>query len=122
MRITQIKILGAVRPMCFSARVAAAVEDHFGGMEQMADALTGEKYIASNIWLLAKMLDAGARYEKMEGNDCPPVPSEEELLDGCDLEDLRGLTAKLFGAIMTSRKQTVQLEPGKNGGTTPAAE
>lgn len=122
MRISQIEILGAIRPMCFSARVATAVEEKYGGMEKLMDALTGEQYMSSNIWLLGKMLDAGARATKMEGNSCPPAPSEDELLDGCDLSDMRGLTAKLFAAMMASKEQHVELEQGKNGVATPAAE
>ena len=122
MRISQIEILGAIRPMCFSARLAITVKEKYGSIEKLLDELTGEEYISSNIWLLGKMLDAGARATKMEGNSCPPVPSEDELLDGCDLNDMRGLTAKLFAAMMASKEQHVELEPGKNGVTTPAAE
>ena len=122
MRISQIEILGAIRPICFSARVAITVGDVYGGMEKLLDALTGEQYISSNIWLLGKMLDAGARATKMEGNSCPPVPSEDELLDGCDLSDMKGLTATLLAAMMASKEQHVELEQGKHGATTPAAE
>ena len=34
MRISQIEILGAIRPMCFSARLAITVKEKYGSIEE----------------------------------------------------------------------------------------
>lgn len=125
MRVTEIDIMGKKYPMCFSARVMGAVEEKYGDMAGMADALTsGAGAIGANVWLLEQVLKAGERYTALIGEGSTPAPTMDTLLDCCDLTDLSGLTAKLFDCIIGSRAKSVTLEsePTKNVETTPAEQ
>ena len=70
--------------------------------------------------MIAAMMDAGARYAKLNGLDNPPPLTEEELLDVCDLGDFTQLNSKITETIINGKTPTVEAEPAKNAKATPA--
>ena len=64
MRTATIDICGREYLLCFSARVVRAVTERYGGMEHIDEALSTEdpvKALDESVWLLAAMMDGGAR-------------------------------------------------------------
>ena len=123
MRTARITIDGAEHLLCFSARVVRACTERYGEMGGMDEALTSGspvQAIDESVWMIATMMDAGARYAKLNGMDNPPPLTEEELLDVCDLGDLTQLTSKITETITNGKTPTVEAEPAKNAKATPA--
>ena len=123
MRTARITIDGAEHLLCFSARVVRACTERYGEMGGMDEALTSGspvQAIDESVWMIATMMDAGARYAKLNGLDNPPPLTAEEMLDVCDLGDLNQLTSKITETITNGKTPTVEAEPAKNAKATPA--
>ena len=123
MRTARITIDGAEHLLCFSARVVRACTERYGEMVGMDEALTSGSPVQAmdeSVWMIATMMDAGARYAKLNGLDNPPPLTAEELLDVCDLGDLNQLTSKITETITNGKTPTVEAEPAKNAKATPA--
>lgn len=124
MRTASIEIGGKVHLLCFSARVVRAVTERYGGMENIDEALSTEnpvKALDEAVWLLAAMMDGGARYAKMSGLETPPPLTADELLDVLDIGDFAKMRAKIAETITNGKETHVEADPGKNAETTPAA-
>ena len=123
MRTARITIDGAEHLLCFSARVGRACTERYGEMGGMDEALTSGSPVQAMdeaVWMIATMMDAGARYAKLNGLDNPPPLTAEELLDVCDLGDFTQLTSKITETITNGKTPTVEAEPAKNAKATPA--
>ena len=123
MRTARITIDGAEHLLCFSARVVRACTERYGEMGGMDEALTSGSPVQAMdeaVWMIATMMDAGARYAKLNGLDNPPPLTAEELLDVCDLGDFTQLTSKITEPITNGKTPTVEAEPAKNAKATPA--
>lgn len=123
MRTARITIDGAEHLLCFSARVVRACTERYGEMGGMDEALTSGSPVQAMdeaVWMIATMMDAGARYAKLNGLDNPPPLTAEELLDVCDLGDFTQLTSKITETITNGKTPTVEAEPAKNAKATPA--
>lgn len=124
MRTASIEIGGKVHLLCFSARVVRAVTERYGGMENIDEALSTEnpvKALDEAVWLLAAMMDGGARYAKMSGLETPPPLTADELLDVLDIGDFAALREKIAETVTNGTTRHVEADPGKNAETTPAA-
>lgn len=122
MRTARITIDGAEHLLCFSARVVRACTERYGDIVNIDEALTSGSAVQSMdeaVWLIATMMDAGARYAKLNGLDNPPPLTEDELLDVCDMGDFTQVTRKITETITNGRAPTVEAEPPKNAGATP---
>lgn len=122
MRTARITIDGAEHLLCFSARVVRACTERYGDIVNIDEALTSGSDVQAMdeaVWMIAAMMDAGARYAKLNGLDDPPPLTEEELLDVCDLGDLTQLTSKITETITNGRIPTVEAAPAKNARATP---
>lgn len=123
MRTARITIDGAEHLLCFSARVVRACTERYGEMGGMDEALTSGSPVQAMdeaVWMIAAMMDAGARYAKLNGIDNPPPLTAEDLLDVCDLGDFTQLTSKITETITNGKTPTVEAEPAKNAKATPA--
>lgn len=123
MRTARITIDGAEHLLCFSARVVRACTERYGDIVNIDEALTSGSAVQAMdeaVWMVAAMMDAGARYSKLNGLDNPPPLTEDELLDVCDLGDLNQLTSKITETITNGKTPTVEAEPAKNAKATPA--
>lgn len=124
MRTASIEICGKEHLLCFSARVVRAVTERYGGVERIDTALSAGdplKALDEAVWLLATMMDGGARYAKINGLETAPPLTADELLDVMDLSDFGQLRTKITEAVVSGRETHVEADPGKNAETTPAA-
>lgn len=124
MRTASIEIGGKVHLLCFSARVVRAVTERYGGMEHIDEALSTEdpvRALDEAVWLLAAMMDGGARYAKMSGLETPPPLTADELLDVMDLNDFGQIRTMIAETMTNGTTRHVEADPGKNAETTPAA-
>ena len=124
MRTAKIDICGREYLLCFSARVVRAVTERYGRMEHIDTALSAGdplKALDEAVWLLATMMDGGARYAKINGLETAPPLTADELLDVMDLSDFGQLRTKITEAVVSGRETHVEAEPPKNAETTPAA-
>ena len=124
MRTASIDICGKKHLLCFSARVVRSVTERYGGMENIDEALSTEdtvKALDESVWLLAAMMDGGARYAKMSGLETPPPLTADELLDVMDLNDFVQIRTMIAETMTNGTTRHVEADPGKNAETTPAA-
>lgn len=124
MRTASIEIGGKAHLLCFSARVVRAVTERYGSVENIDTALSAGdplKALDEAVWLLAAMMDGGARYAKINGLETAPPLTADELLDVMDLNDFGQLRTKITEAVVSGRETHVEADPGKNAETTPAA-
>ena len=61
------------------------------------------------------MLDAGARYVRLNGGEPLQPPDQEALYDLCDMEDLAGLNSRDMAGMAAGSSHTVEARPPKNG-------
>ena len=110
MRTASIEIGGRAHLLCFSARVVRAVTERYGGMENIDEALSTEdtvKALDESVWLLAAMMDGGARYAKMSGLETPPPLTADELLDVMDLNDFVQIRTMIAETMTNGTKRHV---------------
>lgn len=125
MRTARITIDGAEHLLCFSARVVRACTERYGDIVNIDEALTSGAAVQAMdeaVWLIAAMMDAGARYARLNGLDNPAPLTEDELLDVCDMGDFTRMTSKITETITNGKTPTVEAEPAKNAKATPAGE
>lgn len=123
MRTARIEIEGREHLLCFSARVVRAVTERYGGVEAIDGALSGSEPVRAldeAVWLLATMMDGGARYAKLNNIDNPPALTADELLDVLDISDFGRLKDKIAETITNGKSVNVEAEPPKNAKTTQA--
>lgn len=124
MRTASIEIGGREHLLCFSARVVRACTERYGGMENIDTALSAEdpvKALDEAVWLLAAMMDGGARYARLNEIPTAPALTADELLDVLDIGDFAKMREKIAETITNGRETHVEAEPQKNAETTPAA-
>ena len=123
MRTARIEIEGREHLLCFSARVVRAVTERYGGVEAIDGALSGSEPVRAldeAVWLLATMMDGGARYARLNDIDNPPALTADELLDVLDISDFGRLKDKIAETITNGKSVNVEAEPPKNAKTTQA--
>lgn len=125
MRTATITIGGRDHLLCFSARVVRACTERYGGVEYIDTALSDNepvKALDEAVWLLAAMMDGGARYARLNEIPNAPALTADELLDVMDLDDFAQLRGKIAETITNGKETHVEAEPPKNAETTPAAQ
>lgn len=123
MRTARIEIEGREHLLCFSARVVRAVTERYGGVEAIDNVLSGSEPVRAldeAVWLLATMMDGGARYAKLNDIDNQPALTSDELLDVLDISDFGRLKDKIAETITNGKSVNVEAEPPKNAKTTQA--
>lgn len=117
MRTASVTLNGREYTLCFSTRVVRSCCERYGGVEGIGDALGGKdtrKVLDETLWLLAAMLDAGARYIRLNGGEPPQPPDQETLYDLCGMDDLAGLKARVMEGMAVGTAHTVEARPPKN--------
>ena len=102
-----------------------ACTERYGGVEYIDAALSANepvKALDEAVWLLAAMMDGGARYARMNEIPNAPALTADELLDVMDLDDFAQLRGKIAETITNGKETHVEAEPPKNAETTPAAQ
>lgn len=111
-----INLAGHDRPLRFNARVLKLCTERFGSIENIDTALEEGSAIDrldNAIFLLAAMMDGGAKWCDHEGIDHYPALSEDEIYDLCDISDLAHLAESIREAITEDNKVEVEAEPAK---------
>ena len=121
MRTAKFTVDGRDYLLCFSARVMRACSERYGGVENIDTALGTDdpgKALDEAIWLLSTMMDAGARYARLNGQEAAAL-TYDDLYDVLSIDDLTNIKGKIAETITNGRATTVEAEPPKNAGTTP---
>lgn len=124
MRTAKIGIDGTEYVLCFSGRTMRACTERYGDVSKIAEALDTKdtvKALDETIWLLSALMDAGARYCRLNGVERPDPLSYDELYDRVDIPDMSSLRYKVMETINAGKEATVVARPGKNAKATPAA-
>lgn len=124
MRTATITIGGKEHLLCFSARVVRACTERYGGVEHIDTALSDSepvKALDEAVWLLATMMDGGARYARLNEIPNAPALTADELLDVLDIGDFAKMRDKIAETITNGKETHVEAEPPKNAETTLAA-
>lgn len=125
MRTARIEMAGKERLLCFSTGVVETVCEKYGDTDKLFEALEKGSQLSrlrTVIWLLAQLMEGGARYAKLRGIPNPPPLSEEDIRDLCDLSELANLRAKIMETITNGSERQVEADPPKNAEATPAEE
>lgn len=123
MKTAKIKIDNKDYTLCFSARVMRACVDKFGDLNKFDKSLMSENIgeaLDTSIWMLAVMMDAGARYDRMNGLRDNKAPTMDELYDLVDTTDLAEMKTKIAETITGNIKADIETEPEKNAETSQA--
>lgn len=107
MKVHYIEFLGKKHPLCFSMAAAEELDEHFGGLDKMADELISDdiKRVAkATDKVLTEMMKAGRIYAKAMGMDLPDQIScrPSDLLDPREGKAVVAVFAALRGD--TARK------------------
>lgn len=122
MRVTYLTLGETKYPMCMSLTSVERIEEAFGGLNQMMEALTYSNagglsgVIQAAETALGIFLDAGRVYAASRGEEVPSLP-------GCRITDLLGMDdldfSGLVGAVVSaSTEREVEAEPLKKGEAT----
>lgn len=114
MRTGKININNKEYLLCFSARVIRECSKRYGSVDKIGDALTKGTEIEKmdeSFWLLATMMEAGARYAALEGLENPKPLTYDELYDASDLLDLSAANEHIFETLAEGNKRNVEVEP-----------
>lgn len=122
MRTAKIEINKKEYLLCFSARVMRACSERYESAENIGKALTEGTEVQKldeSFWLLSAMMDAGAKYAKVEGISTPPPLSYDALYDLCGMDDLLDMQTKIFETIADGSERRIETEDeeGKNAET-----
>lgn len=123
MKTAKIKLNDTEYTLCFSLRVARNCTEHFGGLKEMQEEMRSEnttKMLDTVVWVLAEMLDAGARYDRKCGNNAPEPLTMDDLYDTVDIGELANLKGKIYETLTNGQTADIKVQPEKNEETNPA--
>lgn len=121
-RITNYELAGKVYPLNFSLKASKEVAARYGTVEGAADAISErstEEALDEISWILALLMDQGAKYVKItEDRDVEPL-SKDNLEIVLGMADISSMRDTLFGAMTAGmdREVLVEIDP-KNAETT----
>ena len=113
MRTGKIEVNGKEYLLCFSARVVRDCSERYGNVDKIPDALkdgTETEIMDECFWLMERMMDAGARYAKLEGTENPAPLSADVLYDVCDFADLAKMKTSIFETITNGNERAIDAE------------
>ena len=125
MRVTKLVIGGKEYPMCYSTAVDLAVEETFGGLAQLGEAIDNDAdrvEKADTLTLAIElMLQGGVRYMELTGSAATTtLPSREEMRELLSMPDM--MTA-VIDCIKAGEEREIEAKLQKNaaatGGTFP---
>lgn len=123
MRTSSVEINNKKYLLCFSARVIRAFNDRYGDMENISAAISGDgqstgEMLDNIMFMLSEMINAGARYAKLEGLDNPDPIGYDDLYDLCGIDDLSELKTSIINAVIAGNEREIEAEEEKNIKTT----
>lgn len=121
MRTATINIDGKEYLLCFSVRVMKECTDRhgeFGNIDKVLTKGAQSDALDETLWLLSRLMDAGARYANRNGIEHPKALSQEELYDMCHVSEVGKIRVKIAEAIRNGNETNVEVSPVKNGKAT----
>lgn len=117
MRISHITLLGTEFPLCFSLSAAEEIEEKLGSLSDLGEVIVtnGSPNVKAVDTMLMILMEAGQRYCKAAGIECPP-PLPCRPADVIDLSDPAAVNA-IFAAVSNGKEREVEAV-SKNGKTT----
>lgn len=114
MKMHYVEMLGERHPLCLSFTAAAALDERFGGLENMTDAMMSgsvSKRAEALDVVLTEMMRAGRVYAAAMGEQLPkPIPCKpSDLLSAQDGSAL----AAVFAAVRANTHREVKTAEGK---------
>lgn len=121
-RIKEIEVAGKKLTLNFSTKAAKAVDERFGGIEQIGEVFSGDTVagIMENIvWFLYLLTEQGAAYSKIVNGEEVAVYSLEELEVLVGFSDIMEMQNVLLDAIGMGMEAEIEVETDeKNEETT----
>lgn len=118
MRTATITLAGEERLLCFSTRVTLDVNERFGSLEAMFDVIQDNKNpsksMEASLWVLERMMDAGARYADHEGIEHAPPLTADEILDLCGPMEIIKMSEAIQATMTAGTGREVEAKPPKN--------
>lgn len=119
--MTTINLAGREYPLCFSFTAMKRINERFGSIQKMGEALDNASNDISTFVdtlndTLKILIDAGRVYAAHSGVEAPP-PLDCEPADLLDNSSMGALTA-VFATINGDSQRTTEVAPGKNAGAT----
>lgn len=122
MRTGKVTINGIEYPLCFSTRVLVTLEERGRAEGKSSDEVMAEIMggadggvsVMKSFWLLAAMIDAGVRYQRLNGGCDLTAPTADDLIDTVDPEDYGAIFAAMAAAVTGGQERTVEAKPPKN--------
>ena len=111
MKLSYVQLGGEKHPVCFSLSAIEAIEESFGSLDGMRDALTAGNVKAINT-VLEIMINAGREYCDGMGLECPPKLKcrPAALIDFSDGD----IVKEIFSVFSNDSERTVEVQ-SKNG-------
>lgn len=101
---------GEERAFCFSLRVLNDIAAKYGSLDNMFDAVDGTNSIEAVVWLLSRLMIAGDRCAKMNGEANPAPLTPDDILDMSRPEDVRRFKSIIFATLANDGENNVQAE------------
>ena len=107
---------------CFSTRVLIAIEEREGDSTEGLKRILNDSKLDDLFWLLAQLIDAGARYAKMEGLNNPEPLTKDELIDMIGVDEYPSIFGEITQTVISGNTPNIETKPLKNAETTPKDE
>lgn len=119
MRKAVVTINGRNYPMVMSTRVLITIQDKYGDADEGLKKLLTSNNIKDLFYLLELVLDAGYRYDKLNGYDPIKPPTENELIDLIGVTDYEDVMKSIHNVtavtpeVEIKEKKTVNTQEGE---------
>lgn len=113
MRTSKVTINGKEYLACFSTRVLIDIEERYGNWADGLKEILKEDNTPGVFWLLARLIDAGNRYAKIEEIENPGTLSEDDLIDSTGVHEYKEIFKSVYGAVSAGSTPTIQTKPTK---------
>lgn len=114
MNIIRVTCCGEERAFCFSLRVLRDILGKFGSFDKMFDAVDGTDSVGAVVWIISRLMLAGDRCAKMNGDENPKPLTEDEILDMSTPLDIRKFKSIIFATIEKASETSVEIESEEN--------
>lgn len=136
-RITYVEIAGSKYPLSFSLGASKAFAKKFGSIDKMGEVMRGAgdgvnmETLDAITYIMATLIHQGVAYMNLFCKDLPPEKdvriedgkyvalTEEELDVAVDLNNAGDLIAAITGAMNTSGKTELEVQPKEKNGKAP---
>lgn len=136
-RITYVEIAGSKYPLSFSLGASKAFAKKFGSIDKMGEVMRGAgdgvnmETLDAITYIMATLIHQGVAYMNLFCKDLPPEKgvrtedgkyvalTEEELDVAVDLNNAGDLIAAITGAMNTSGKTELEVQPTEKNGKAP---